>query len=155
MYGSDASLEGGWCAKAREQPVPLAPPARPAGTPSLLPLPLLEEILAALDRRFGLAAGAEVSIEADPGTFDAQRLRSYMGLGVNRFSVGVQVHGVGVGGGGVDVHVGALVGVCVCVWVWVWVCVCVVWGGGGTGVARFDSVAGAGEGGRGDGCCLL
>ncbi len=32
----------------------------PAGTPSLLSLPLLEQLLQALDRRFGLAAGAEV-----------------------------------------------------------------------------------------------
>jgi oxygen-independent coproporphyrinogen-3 oxidase len=61
------------------------------GTPSLLSLPLLEQLLQALDRRFGLASGAEISIEADPGTFDAARLRSYMGMGVSRVSVGVQV----------------------------------------------------------------
>ncbi|PRW32956.1 activating signal cointegrator 1 complex subunit 3 isoform B [Chlorella sorokiniana] len=60
------------------------------GTPSLLSLPLLEQLLQALDRRFGLASGAEISIEADPGTFDAARLRSYMGMGVSRVSVGVQ-----------------------------------------------------------------
>lgn len=30
-------------------------------------------------------------MEADPGTFDVQRLRQYMGLGVTRFSMGVQV----------------------------------------------------------------
>ncbi|KAI3430406.1 hypothetical protein D9Q98_005001 [Chlorella vulgaris] len=60
------------------------------GTPSLLSLELLEELLGALDKRFGIAAGAEVSIEADPGTFDAARLRSYMAMGVTRVSVGVQ-----------------------------------------------------------------
>lgn len=65
----------------------------PAGTPSLLTLELLEELLGALDKRFGIAAGAEVSIEADPGTFDAARLRSYMAMGVTRVSVGVQVSG--------------------------------------------------------------
>lgn len=48
-----------------------------------------------LERRLGLAAGAEVSIEADPGTFDADRLRSYLGMGVTRVSVGVQVRRVG------------------------------------------------------------
>ena len=37
-----------------------------------------------------MAAGAEISMEADPGTFDAQRLRNYMALGVSRFSIGVQ-----------------------------------------------------------------
>lgn len=64
-----------------------------AGTPSLIALPLLERLLDALDRRFGLAPGAEVSIEADPGTFDAARLRSYMDMGITRVSVGVQVRG--------------------------------------------------------------
>ena len=70
-------------------------PAPPAGTPSLISLPLLEQLLAALDARFGIAAGAEISIEADPGTFDAASLRSYLGLGVTRVSVGVQVCGLG------------------------------------------------------------
>ncbi|KAL4422677.1 hypothetical protein ABPG75_008874 [Micractinium tetrahymenae] len=60
------------------------------GTPSLIPPSLLEQLLVALDRQFGLAAGAEVSIEADPGTFDAARLRAYLGMGVTRVSVGVQ-----------------------------------------------------------------
>ncbi|GLC51316.1 hypothetical protein PLESTB_000489300 [Pleodorina starrii] len=60
------------------------------GTPSLLPPSLLALLLEALDSRFGLAAGAEVSLEADPGTFDAERLRQYRRLGVTRLSVGVQ-----------------------------------------------------------------
>lgn len=29
-------------------------------------------------------------MEADPGTFDVERLREYMDLGVTRFSIGVQ-----------------------------------------------------------------
>lgn len=48
------------------------------------------QIVKALDRRFGIAGGAEISMEADPGTFDAERLREYMDLGVSRFSIGVQ-----------------------------------------------------------------
>ena len=60
------------------------------GTPSLIPLQQLERLIRALDRRFGVTAGAEVSMEADPGTFDAERLRQYMSLGLTRFSVGVQ-----------------------------------------------------------------
>lgn len=40
---------------------------------------------------FGIAAGAEISLEADPGTFDAAKLRAYMDVGVNRISMGVQV----------------------------------------------------------------
>lgn len=60
------------------------------GTPSLIPPEPLQRILSCIDRNFGIAADAEVSMEADPGTFDVARLRAYMKLGVNRFSVGVQ-----------------------------------------------------------------
>lgn len=48
------------------------------------------QIVKALNRRFGITGGAEISMEADPGTFDAERLREYMDLGVSRFSIGVQ-----------------------------------------------------------------
>ena len=60
------------------------------GTPSLIPPPLLARIISALEGNFGIAAGAEVSMEADPGTFDAPRLQAYMSEGVTRFSMGVQ-----------------------------------------------------------------
>lgn len=62
----------------------------PSQTPSLLPPSLLAEILRELSGRFGLRDDAEVSLEADPGTFDAARLAQYRELGVNRLSVGVQ-----------------------------------------------------------------
>ena len=60
------------------------------GTPSLIPPRLLETVLSTVDQRFSIAPDAEISMEADPGTFDAQKLREYMQLGVNRFSMGVQ-----------------------------------------------------------------
>ncbi len=60
------------------------------GTPSLIPPAQLQQILSTLTKRFGIVSDAEVSMEADPGTFDAARLREYMALGVTRFSVGVQ-----------------------------------------------------------------
>lgn len=60
------------------------------GTPSLIPPQLLKVILQVLDDKFGISKTAEISMEADPGTFDQQRLQEYMQLGVNRFSVGIQ-----------------------------------------------------------------
>ena len=60
------------------------------GTPSLLPPQQLGRILGALQARFGLAPGCEVSLEADPGTFDQGRLSEYVALGVSRLNVGVQ-----------------------------------------------------------------
>lgn len=60
------------------------------GTPSLIPPQLLERLLKQLDRTYGISLDAEISIEADPGTFTPSQLRFYRDLGVTRVSVGVQ-----------------------------------------------------------------
>ena len=60
------------------------------GTPSLLSTPQLEQILHALNQRFGLATSGEISMEMDPGTFDLAHVQGYCSLGVNRISLGVQ-----------------------------------------------------------------
>jgi putative oxygen-independent coproporphyrinogen III oxidase len=60
------------------------------GTPSLLTPAQVEGLLVDLGRRFGLAPGAEVSLELDPASFDQGRLRGYLAAGVNRVSLGGQ-----------------------------------------------------------------
>jgi putative oxygen-independent coproporphyrinogen III oxidase len=60
------------------------------GTPSILTGAQLGEILTALDRQFGLAKTAEISMEIDPGTFDRAGLQAYQRAGINRFSFGIQ-----------------------------------------------------------------
>lgn len=60
------------------------------GTPTLVPPNLLQQVLSVLRDKYGIAKDAEISMESDPGTFDANRLQEYMSLGVNRFSMGVQ-----------------------------------------------------------------
>jgi putative oxygen-independent coproporphyrinogen III oxidase len=60
------------------------------GTPSLLSVGQLSNILETLDSRFGIAAEAEISLEIDPGTFTLEQLRGYVAAGVNRVSLGVQ-----------------------------------------------------------------
>ena len=60
------------------------------GTPSLLPLPALRRLLAGLRLGYGIAPDAEVTIEANPGTFGAHFLEGLIALGVNRLSLGVQ-----------------------------------------------------------------
>jgi oxygen-independent coproporphyrinogen-3 oxidase len=60
------------------------------GTPSMLTPAQLGEVLAALRRRFGLAPGAEVSLEMDPASFDQQHLAGYLAAGVTRVSLGGQ-----------------------------------------------------------------
>lgn len=60
------------------------------GTPSLLNLPQLERAFSAIHAHFQVETGAEVSLEANPGTVEAGYLRELLALGVNRLSLGVQ-----------------------------------------------------------------
>jgi putative oxygen-independent coproporphyrinogen III oxidase len=60
------------------------------GTPSLLSDEQLRQLLLALRRRYGIAPGAEVSLELDPASFDQTRLAAYLAAGVNRVSLGGQ-----------------------------------------------------------------
>jgi putative oxygen-independent coproporphyrinogen III oxidase len=60
------------------------------GTPSLLTVGQLGQILDWLASKIGIAAGAEISMEIDPGTFDLAQLQGYRAAGVNRVSIGVQ-----------------------------------------------------------------
>lgn len=60
------------------------------GTPSLLPAPLLTTLLIGLRSRFDIAADAEFTTEANPGTLTADWLYAAVQGGVNRLSLGMQ-----------------------------------------------------------------
>jgi len=60
------------------------------GTPTYLNDAHIGEILAAVDRGFGLAADAEIALESDPRTLTAERARTLAAMGFNRVSFGVQ-----------------------------------------------------------------
>ncbi len=60
------------------------------GTPSLMPAETVGAIIDAIDAEWGLAEGAEVSLEANPTSVEAARFRGYASAGVNRVSMGVQ-----------------------------------------------------------------
>ena len=60
------------------------------GTPSLMPDAVLGALIRAADDRFGLAGGAEVTLEANPGDVAPERLAAWRAAGVNRLSLGVQ-----------------------------------------------------------------
>ncbi len=60
------------------------------GTPSLLNAEQVERILKCLDRQIGISPGAEITLEANPGTITARRLEGYLRAGINRLSLGVQ-----------------------------------------------------------------
>ncbi|KEF42839.1 MAG: radical SAM protein [Cyanobium sp. CACIAM 14] len=69
---------------------PLATVYFGGGTPSMLTPVQVEGLLEALGHRFGLAEGAEVSLELDPASFDEARLAGYLAAGINRVSLGGQ-----------------------------------------------------------------
>ena len=60
------------------------------GTPSMLTAEQIKALLQSLKNRYGLAPGAEISLELDPASFDQTRLQGYLQAGVNRVSLGGQ-----------------------------------------------------------------
>jgi len=60
------------------------------GTPSLLPSDLLSKLLHALRFTFHASQDAEITLEANPGTVNPEKLSDLQKLGVNRLSLGVQ-----------------------------------------------------------------
>ncbi len=60
------------------------------GTPSLLSGSAVEELLSAIRALLQLAADCEITLEANPGTFEAAKFRAYREAGINRLSIGVQ-----------------------------------------------------------------
>ncbi len=77
-------------AQTPAEPLPLQTIFFGGGTPSLVPPQYIGQLLEALDRQIGIARGAEISMEMDPGTFDLEQLQGYLKVGVNRVSLGVQ-----------------------------------------------------------------
>jgi oxygen-independent coproporphyrinogen-3 oxidase len=60
------------------------------GTPSLFSPDAIDRLLVAVRTRIPVDPEAEITMEANPGTFEAERFRGYREAGVNRLSVGVQ-----------------------------------------------------------------
>lgn len=60
------------------------------GTPTLLPSDTLARILADIDATWGLAADAEVTVEANPESVDPASLRRLRAAGYTRISLGMQ-----------------------------------------------------------------
>ncbi len=65
------------------------------GTPSLLLAPAVERLISGIRARVRLIPDAEITLEANPGTFEAARFEGFLEAGVNRLSLGVQSFDVG------------------------------------------------------------
>lgn len=60
------------------------------GTPTILPPDWIAEILTRLRHRFPLEPDAEITIEANPGTVNEEKVSALLSAGLNRLSLGVQ-----------------------------------------------------------------
>ena len=60
------------------------------GTPSLLPALAVADLIQAVELNYGLNPNAEITLEANPGTLDLQKLTDLKTAGVNRLSIGIQ-----------------------------------------------------------------
>ncbi len=60
------------------------------GTPSLMSAQGLDRLMSDIRSLLPLEAGAEITMEANPGSFESDKFRSYAASGINRLSIGIQ-----------------------------------------------------------------
>ena len=60
------------------------------GTPSIVPAEYIESIIKLLSVKFKVSKNAEITIEANPGTVNKEKLEKYINVGINRISIGLQ-----------------------------------------------------------------
>ena len=60
------------------------------GTPSLFAPESIDRLISAIRARMRVEAGCEITMEANPGTFEKDRFKAFRGAGITRLSIGVQ-----------------------------------------------------------------
>ncbi|MCO7609928.1 radical SAM family heme chaperone HemW [Pseudomonas chlororaphis] len=60
------------------------------GTPSLFSAQALGRLLKGVEQRIPFASDIEITLEANPGTFEQEKFTAYRALGINRLSIGIQ-----------------------------------------------------------------
>ncbi len=60
------------------------------GTPSLFSAAALDRLLSEIRARISISPDAEITLEANPGTFETEKFAAYRRLGINRLSIGIQ-----------------------------------------------------------------
>ncbi len=60
------------------------------GTPSLFSAEALDLLLEGVRSKVNLAVDCEITLEANPGTFESAKFKAYRDLGINRLSIGIQ-----------------------------------------------------------------
>lgn len=73
-----------------ESPRPIQSIFMGGGTPSLFSAAALETLLDGIQARLSLTADCEISLEANPGSFESAKFKQFRQIGINRLSIGIQ-----------------------------------------------------------------
>jgi oxygen-independent coproporphyrinogen-3 oxidase len=84
------ALDARWGGPGTAARLPLQTLYFGGGTPSILPSGAIATLIELVGDRFGLAPGAEITIEANPGPDERGDLRAFRDAGVTRLSIGAQ-----------------------------------------------------------------
>jgi putative oxygen-independent coproporphyrinogen III oxidase len=60
------------------------------GTPSLFSAKSIGRILSQVDQHLSVTNNVEITLEANPGTFEAEKFKTFRQTGINRLSIGIQ-----------------------------------------------------------------
>jgi len=60
------------------------------GTPSLFSPEAINRLLRGIEQQLRLEEGVEITLEANPGTFESHKFAEFRALGINRLSIGIQ-----------------------------------------------------------------
>lgn len=62
------------------------------GTPSLFSAEAIDKLLRSLRERLNIRPNIEITMEANPGTFEQERFNGFKNAGINRLSIGIQTY---------------------------------------------------------------
>jgi oxygen-independent coproporphyrinogen-3 oxidase len=82
--------EAEYAAQASANKLPIHTIFFGGGTPSMLPLSGIEQIITTIGDEFLVQSDAEITLEANPGTLSLEFLRGLISMGINRISIGMQ-----------------------------------------------------------------
>lgn len=60
------------------------------GTPSLFAPESIDRLLRGIEQQMSVERDIEITLEANPGTFESQKFHEFRSLGINRLSIGIQ-----------------------------------------------------------------
>jgi oxygen-independent coproporphyrinogen-3 oxidase len=60
------------------------------GTPSLMPINLVEKILNKISQNWQICDNVEITLEANPTSFESEKFKNFKSAGINRLSLGIQ-----------------------------------------------------------------